>query len=278
MAERLMGRLGNDTVAQALKSASSDPGTGGPRAPACTEDELDLAGARGASDARHLQPERRDGASSPEALARRRQMKRDARRMWADVEQMRRGLDAQWERITQYLSAPKILSLAFFDPAFVVESDRHTVLEAALDAAAALTGADMGNVQLWEPERGVLRIEAQRGCAPSFLEFFAEVRDGQTACGVAWQRSARVIVENVADSPIFRETGGLDVMLHAGARAVQSMPLISGSGCLLGVLSTHWSHPRRPSERELRLLALLARRTAHLLEWKGRRRGGVWRG
>jgi hypothetical protein len=40
-------------------------------------------------------------------------------------------------------------SLALFDPAFVADSDRCTVLGAAVDAAVVLSGADMGNVQVW---------------------------------------------------------------------------------------------------------------------------------
>jgi hypothetical protein len=96
--------------------------------------------------------------------------------MYAVALQMRGLLAAQWKWFAQYLGAPKILSLAFFDPSFVMSSDRRTVLAAAVDAAVALTSADLGNVQLREPRRCVLRIEAAtriftevsgvlRGCA-----------------------------------------------------------------------------------------------------------------
>src|SRR6201999_2478588 len=37
------------------------------------------------------------------------------------------------------------------------------------------------------------------------------------------------------------------------------------SGNLLGMISTHWSKPHRPSDRDLRLLDILARQAADLL-------------
>ena len=60
----------------------------------------------------------------------------------------------------------------------------------------------------------------------------------------------------------------LDAMLAAEARAVQSTPLVSRAGKVLGMFSTHYRRPRRPSERELQLLDLLARQAADLIERK----------
>jgi hypothetical protein len=216
---------------------------------------------------------RQDGRFQ-EKLARLQSMQRDARQMRITAAQMLTHLGAQWKWLAQYLGAPRLLSLPFFDPSFVVGSDRRTALTAAVDAALALGGADMGNVQLWDRRRGVLRIEAQRGFSRPFLDFFAGVHEGQAACGLALRRAARVIVEDVAESPVFRDTPGMDVMLDAGAYAVQSMPLIDSSGRLLGVLSTHWHRRRRPGDKELRLLALLERRTTGVLQWHAARAEG----
>jgi hypothetical protein len=41
-----------------------------------------------------------------------------------------------------------------------------------LDMAIAIVRADKGNVQLFEPEAGVLRVAAQRGFGPAFLKYF----------------------------------------------------------------------------------------------------------
>jgi len=78
----------------------------------------------------------------------------------------------------------------------------------------------------------------------------------------------RVIVEDVLESTLLSGTSSLQVLLNAGVRAVQSTPLISSSGNLLGMISTHYAAPYRPRERELRLMDLLAREGADYLERK----------
>jgi|SRR5262245_10485471 len=156
----------------------------------------------------------------------------------------------------------------FLDPYFLAASDLRTVLATAIDAAIMLTGVDMGNVQLFDPALGALRIEAQRGFERPFLDYFESVHEGQAACGMALARAERVIVEDVAKSPIFAGAPALDVMIDARARAVQSTPLIDSSGGLLGVLSTHSHKPQRPTASDLRLLDLLARVAVRYIEWK----------
>ncbi len=143
--------------------------------------------------------------------------------------------------------------------------DVSLLLHDILDAAIEITGADMGNIQLLDGEH--LRITAQRGFEAPFLEFFDAVHGGLAACGAALQRGERVVVADVAHSPIFAGTQALDVMIAAGARAVQSTPLVSRTGRLLGMFSTHYRHaPRQPGERALHLLDILARQAADLIE------------
>ena len=76
----------------------------------------------------------------------------------------------------------------------------------------------------------------------------------------------RVIVEDIELSPIFAGTEALEIQQKAGVRAVQSTPLVSRSGNLLGMFSTHYKAPHRPTDRELRLLDLLARHAADFIE------------
>jgi PAS domain S-box-containing protein len=135
-----------------------------------------------------------------------------------------------------------------------------------LDVAVEIAGADMGNVQLFERATGALKIVAQRGFNAPFLEFFDTVDDAKSACGEAMQRGERVIVENVAASPIFAGTPAGEVMLAAGARAVQSTPLVSRSGRLVGMFSTHYCNSYHLTERQLALLDLLARQAADFIE------------
>ena len=61
-------------------------------------------------------------------------------------------------------------------------------------------------------------------------------------------------------------TSDLETYLQTGIHAAQTTPLISRSGHLLGMISTHWREPHEPPEAKLRLLDLLARQAADFIE------------
>ncbi|HEY7391125.1 MAG TPA: ATP-binding protein [Bryobacteraceae bacterium] len=147
----------------------------------------------------------------------------------------------------------------------LVQADELDVLLGeVLDAAIEITRADKGSIRLFQGGR--LRICQQRGFEAPFLDFFNS-EQGNLAWGVALEHGERVIVEDVAQSPIFKESKALEVLLAAGALAVQSTPLISRSGQVFGRISTYYGQaPRKPAERELRLLDLLARQASDLIE------------
>ncbi|HKU73346.1 MAG TPA: ATP-binding protein [Pyrinomonadaceae bacterium] len=145
-------------------------------------------------------------------------------------------------------------------------NDVETCLKDILKVSIEITGADKGNIQLVENETGGLRLAAQSGFEEPFLEFFGEVIDNSTTCGVAMASGQRVVVEDINESEIYTGKPSLDVLRNANVRSVQSLPLLSSSSKLLGVISTHFAEPHRPSEQELRLMDLLARQTADYLE------------
>jgi PAS domain S-box-containing protein len=145
--------------------------------------------------------------------------------------------------------------------------DYGACLTDILDAAIDFTRAEKGNIQLLDATSGVLGIAAQRGFEKPFLDFFQRVEEGEAAaCGSAMKSAERVVVEDVTRSEIFVGQASLDVILAAGVRAVQSTPLMSSTGRLLGMISTHYRFPYRPSERELGFMDLLARQAADYLE------------
>jgi len=79
-----------------------------------------------------------------------------------------------------------------------------------------------------------------------------------------------VLYQRIVD-PAASNTGPED--LHAyrksGIRWVQSTPLMSRSGQLLGMISTHWREPHRPPEKAFQPLDVLARQAADLIERAG---------
>jgi PAS domain S-box-containing protein len=77
---------------------------------------------------------------------------------------------------------------------------------------------------------------------------------------------ARTIVPDIEACESMADTADLDAYRRSGIRAVQSTPLISRSGRLLGMISTHWHNPHQPSELSLRPFDVLARQAADLIE------------
>lgn len=138
------------------------------------------------------------------------------------------------------------------------------LLEEVLDATIALHGADCGVVQQLDAASGDLVIVAQRNLPPAFLAHFARVHDESAASGRAMRRLQRVIVEDVLTDPPFAPHRAIAQL--AGFRAVQSTPLVSRQGELLGVISTHFRQPRRFSDTVLRFTDLYARHAADLVE------------
>ena len=140
------------------------------------------------------------------------------------------------------------------------------LLAEILDAAVDITGADMGLIQLIDKEPG-LKIVAQRGFESPFLTFFTGGQEGRAACDTALLNRERVIIEDVTSSPVFDDSSRA-AMLAAEARAVQSTPLVSRSGKVLGMFSTHYRTARKPADRDLRMIDILARQAADLIERK----------
>jgi PAS domain S-box-containing protein len=145
-------------------------------------------------------------------------------------------------------------------------AELQPLLEEVLHATIKLQNADFGNIQLYNPQSRTLQIVAQHGFQQEFLDYFRDARDDTATCCRALQRGSRVIVEDVQTDPAFEPHRRIAV--SAGYRSVQSTPLFGRSGQPLGVISTHFRSPHRPSERELRLTDLYARQAAEMVELK----------
>ncbi len=166
------------------------------------------------------------------------------------TEQSLRETQAQLQDELTALNQVQSFSLQLFS-----SLDLDRVLQQVLDNIIYLLQADMGNIQLYHPQRGVLEIIAQQGFSPEYLDYFQEVRaDAGTACSRALKSGQRVIVEDVQTDVDFAPH--CQMLTHVGLRAMQSTPLLDSQGQILGVLSTHFCQPHRPTERELRMLDL----------------------
>ena len=146
-------------------------------------------------------------------------------------------------------------------------NDLDACLQEILRVAIEISGADRGNIQLVDSLSGLLNLTTEAGFDGHFNEFLSN-GDNPSASNVALETQQRVIVEDVRESSLFVGHPSLGAMNRAGVRAVQSTPIVSSAGNVLGVISTHFNTTRRPTEQEMRLMDLLARQAADYLERK----------
>jgi PAS domain S-box-containing protein len=151
------------------------------------------------------------------------------------------------------------------------EADPKSLYERVMDAAAAIMHADFASMQMFHPERGQageLRLLTFRGFNPQAAKFWEWVGMDSvgSTCGAALRTGRRVIAPDVEKCDFMAETEHLKMFRRTGIRACQTTPLLSRTGTMVGMISTHWKRPHQPDEHDLRLLDILARQAADLME------------
>ncbi|MBA3352456.1 MAG: PAS domain S-box protein, partial [Blastocatellia bacterium] len=148
--------------------------------------------------------------------------------------------------------------------------DPNTLYEMILDAAVEIMRSHFASIQQLFPERGEggeLLLLGCRGYTPEAAKHWEWVSAlSECTCGVALRTGKRAVITNVEADETISGTADQAACLQTRILALQSTPLVSRGGQMLGMLSTHWSRPHQPSERDLRLLDVLARQAADLIE------------
>ena len=163
--------------------------------------------------------------------------------------------------------------LASVSAELVHQENVEAIYEKIIDAAVGIMHSDFASMQMLVPERrngqGELFLLAHRGFAPEDADTWKWVStDSYCICGEVLRTGGRVIVTDFETCEFMAGTPGLASYRRAGIRAAQSTLLRSRAGQVLGMISTHWRKPHEPNERELRLLDVLARQAADLIERK----------
>lgn len=147
------------------------------------------------------------------------------------------------------------------------EDNVQTLYEEILDAAVDIMRSDMASMQIVDEGEKALRLQTWRGFEPVFASLFELIGPSSTtSCSLAMANGHRVVVPDVETCDFIAGTEALENLRKMGIRAVQSTPLVSRGGPVMGVMSTHWRYPHQPSEHDLHLLDVLARQAADLIE------------
>lgn len=157
--------------------------------------------------------------------------------------------------------------------ALIGEQDRQALYGKIVEAAVAITGSQFGTMQRLCPKDdpsghgGELQLLAHRGLPPEAVGFWGWVPPGaHSSCTQALKLRRRAVIADFEAWEDIAGTEDLAAFRRTGIRSAQTTPLVSRGGELLGMISTHWDEPHEPTGRDLRLLDILARQAADLLE------------
>ena len=149
----------------------------------------------------------------------------------------------------------------------ISEQQPEVVYEQLLDAAMALMKADAASVQMLDPEGLRLRLLASRNFHPESAAHWQWVDTGsKTSCGMALDTNSRFVIEDAESWAQMAKTQDLLEYRRSGVRSSQSTPLIGRNGKRLGMISTLWREPHRPTSSDFDLFDVLARQAADLIE------------
>lgn len=152
----------------------------------------------------------------------------------------------------------------------IEEENASQLYELIVDAAVSIMQSDFASMQLLDSRRGEpgeLLLLSFRGFTREAARFWRRVSaDSGSTCAAALRTRKRVIASDVETCEFMVGTDDLVTYRNTGIRAVQTTPLLSRAGRLVGMISTHWRTVHAPTERDLRMFDVLARQAADLIE------------
>jgi|GEM_PF-1877435 len=139
--------------------------------------------------------------------------------------------------------------------------------EQALSAAMALTKADAASLQELTADNTHLSLTAWRNLHPDSAAHWRLLdATGLTCCAKAARSFSRARFEDVEAEPELAGTADLAEYRRSAIRACQSTPLVTRSGRVIGLISTHWKEPRQLADGQFRLFDVLVRQIADLID------------
>lgn len=135
-----------------------------------------------------------------------------------------------------------------------------------VEAATVVMDSDFGSLQMLG-EDGTLSLLAWKNFHPDSAKFWKVLsREEGTSCGASLSEGQRIIVTDVDHPECYLSPESMYHYRLSGIQSMQTTPLCSRDGQLVGAISTHWRRPHRPGNREIRLLEILARQAADFFE------------
>lgn len=168
-------------------------------------------------------------------------------------------------RLTREVAGAK--TLQSISTRLISESTPESLYDQIVGAAVELMVSDAACLQMLTADNTTLRLLAWTNFHPDCVPFWERVAAGAgSSCSKALSDNQRVVVADIEACEFMAGTQEQAEYRRAGVRGVQSTPLRSRTGRLLGMLSTHWRTPHSATEDDFRFFDVLARQAADLIE------------
>ena len=169
------------------------------------------------------------------------------------------------ERLTREVAGAK--TLQSISTRLISEPTPESLYDQVLGAAMELMASDAACLQMLAADNTSLRLLAWTNFHPDCVPFWERVAVGAgSTCSKALSDNQRVVVPDIDSCAFMAGTPEQLEYRRAGVRSVQSTPLRSRTGRLLGMLSTHWRTPHTATDEDFRFFDVLARQASDLIE------------
>lgn len=183
-----------------------------------------------------------------------------ARRRIEESEMQVRALN---EHLASELDATKTLQ----EFSSMVFEDDETLYQSLLSTAVKLMKSDLASVQLYDEERQELVLKGTQNFHPHSVQFWQRVAAcSGSVCGEALARKSRIIVPDIEATEFAKQE--LPVFRLSQIRSVQSTPLVSRNGKLIGMLNTQWKAVHHLTEEDFKYFDVLVGQASDIIEKK----------
>ncbi|HEX4023450.1 MAG TPA: ATP-binding protein [Steroidobacteraceae bacterium] len=145
--------------------------------------------------------------------------------------------------------------------------DIQTLYHQMIDTAVAIMHSDCASMQVLGERSSDLHLLAWRGFDQRSAQYWQRITlESISSRAAAARRGERVFITDTEQCETIAGTRDLEEYRRSHIRSTQSTPLLSRTGRLLGMISTHWRRPHQPAAGELRTFDILVRQCADLIE------------
>lgn len=145
------------------------------------------------------------------------------------------------------------------------ESELHEMLDNLLQHAMMMCGAKAGTLQLIDETNNSLEIATSFGLSDEFIKHFRIVTcDDGSVCGRALAKKETIFIDDLTTDRSFSRH--LDLALKNNIVSVQSTPLISSVGRIVGMISVHFSTRKKNLKNNLEAFESFCRKAADKIE------------